>query len=46
MTRGKRFTDEFELEPIKLATKHQVSVREVYKRLGVSAWIFLQRTAP
>jgi transposase-like protein len=31
---GKRFTEEFKLEAVRLVTERQVSVREVSKRLG------------
>jgi len=39
---GKRFTEEFKLEAVKLITERGVSVRELSDRLGVSTWSLYQ----
>ncbi len=39
---GKRFTDEFKLEAVKMITERGVPVKELSDRLGVSTWSLYQ----
>lgn len=39
---GKRFTEEFKLEAVKMITERGVPVKELSDRLGVSTWSLYQ----